>query len=154
MTMARMYDSLLGSGLANTVDLGAYLCQLCHDLADIHGAEHQNVQQACSLVPMQVDLNAVTALGMAAAELVTNCYLHAFPDRMSGIIDVLLSTSESGEGVLVIKDNGIGFDVAAESKRYGVGLVKQLMQQVNGSFDIQSDDGIQWTLRFPIHRAV
>ena len=49
MTMARMYDSLLGSGLANTVDLGAYLRQICRDLADIHGAEHQNVQQVCSL---------------------------------------------------------------------------------------------------------
>ena len=91
---------------------------------------------------------------MAAAELVTNCYVHAFPDRKSGTIDVLLSTLESGEGVLVIKDNGIGFDVTAESKRHGVGLVKQLMQQVNGSFDIQLNDGTQWSLRFPIHRAV
>jgi two-component sensor histidine kinase len=151
MTMARMYGSLLGSGLTNTVDLGAYLRQLCHDLALVHGAEHQNVQQVCSLVPMQVDLNTVTALGMATAELVTNCYLHAFPDRMSGTINVLLSTLERGEGVLVIKDNGIGFDVTAESKRYGVGLAKQLMQQVNGSFDIQLNDGTQWSLRFPIH---
>ena len=154
MTMARMYDSLLGSGLANTVDLGAYLRQLCADLADVHGTQHPNVQQTCSAVPMQVDLNTVTALGMAAAELVTNCYLHAFTDRMDGTIDVSLSTSESGKGVLVIKDNGIGFDVAAESKRYGVGLVKQLMQQVDGSFEIQSDGGTRWTLQFPIHRAI
>ena len=51
MTMARMYDSLLGSGLANTVDLGEYLRQMCRDLADIHGAEHQNVRQVCSLYP-------------------------------------------------------------------------------------------------------
>ena len=49
MTMARMYDSLLGSGLANTVDLGEYLRQLCRDLAHIHGAEHRNVQQVCWL---------------------------------------------------------------------------------------------------------
>ena len=68
---------------------------------------------------MKIDLNTVTVLGMAAAELVTNCYLHAFPNRMSGTIDVLLSTSESGEGVLVIKDNGIGFDVAAKTNGTG-----------------------------------
>ncbi len=141
MTMARMYDSLLGSGLADTADFGAYLRQLCTDLADVHGAEHRNLHQTCSTIPMQVDLNTVTALGMAAAELVTNSYVHGFPDGKSGTIDVLLSMSESGEGVLAIKDNGIGFDVTAESKRYGVGLVKQLMQQVNGSFDMQSDDG-------------
>ena len=35
MTMARMYDSLLGSGLANAVDLGAYVRQICADLADV-----------------------------------------------------------------------------------------------------------------------
>ena len=86
-------------------------------------------------------MDTVTVLGMAAAELVTNCYVHGFPDGRRGTIEVLLSASESGEGVLTIKDNGIGFDVAAENKRHGVGLVKQLMQQVNGSFDIQSDDG-------------
>jgi hypothetical protein len=45
MTMARMYDSLLGSGLANTVDLGAYVQQLCADLGDVHGTEHRNVHQ-------------------------------------------------------------------------------------------------------------
>jgi two-component sensor histidine kinase/putative methionine-R-sulfoxide reductase with GAF domain len=154
MTMARMYDSLLGSGLASTVDLGAYVRQLCADLTDVHGAEHRDVRQTCSTVPLQVDLDTVTALGMAAAELVTNCYVHGFPNGKSGTIDVLLSTSESGEGVLTIKDNGVGFDVTAENKRHGVGLVKQLMRQVNGSFDIQSDDGTQWILRFPIHKAI
>ena len=128
--------------------------QLCADLADVHGTEHPNVHQTCSTIPMPVDLNTVTALGMAAAELVTNCYVHAFPDGKSGTIDVRLSTSESGEGVLAIKDNGIGFDVTAENKRHGVGLVKQLMQQVNGSFDIQSNDGTSWTLRFPMRRRV
>ena len=145
MTMARMYDNLLGSGLANTVDLGAYMQQLCADLADVHGAEHRNVHQTCSTIPMPVDLDTVTALGMAAAELVTNCYVHAFPDGKSGTIDVSLSMSESGEGVLAIKDNGIGFDITAESKRHGVGLVKQLMQQVNGSFEVQSNGGTSWT---------
>ena len=42
----------------------------------------------------------------------------------------------------------------AENKRHGVGLVKQLMQQVNGSFDVQSDDGTQWTLSFPMLGAI
>ncbi len=154
MTMARMYNSLLGSGLANTVDFGLYIRQLCADLAEVHGAEHPNVHQSCSTIPMPVDLDTVTALGMAAAELVTNCYVHAFPDGTSGVIDVLLSMSGSGNGVLAVKDNGIGFDPAAESRRHGVGLVKQLMQQVNGSFDVRSDDGTLWTLSFPMLRAV
>ena len=153
MTMARMYDNLLGSGLANTVDLGAYLRELCADLAAVHGAGHQNVKHTCSTLPMRVDLDTVTALGMAAAELVTNCYVHGFPDGRSGTIDVLLSLSEGGEGVLVIKDDGIGFDITAENKRHGVGLVKQLTQHVNGSFDIQSCGGTQWTLTFPIYRS-
>ena len=98
---------------------------------------------------MPVDLDTVTALGMAAAELVTNCYVHAFPDGKSGIIDVSLFASKIGGGTLTIKDNGIGFDTTAENKRHGVGLVKQLMQQVNGSFDIQSNGGTSWTLSFP-----
>jgi two-component sensor histidine kinase len=150
MTMARMYDNLLGHGLANTVDLGTYVKQLCADLADVYGAEHRNVHQACSTIPMPVDLDTVTALGMAAGELVTNCYVHAFPAGKSGTIDVSLFVSKVGDGMLTIKDNGIGFDIMAENKRHGVGLVKQLMQQVNGSFDMHSDGGTSWTLSFPI----
>jgi two-component sensor histidine kinase len=119
MTMAR-YDILLGAGMANTVDLGTYVKQLCADLADVHGTEHRNVHQACSTIPMPVDLDTVTALGMAAAEVVTNCYVHAFPDGRSGTIDVSLSVSEVGDGTLTIKDNWIGFDITAESKRHGV----------------------------------
>ena len=98
---------------------------------------------------MPVDLNTVTAIGMAAAELVTNCYVHAFPDGKRGTIGVSLFVSKIGDGTLTIKDNGIGFDITAENKRHGVGLVKQLMQQVNGSFNIQSNGGTSWTLSFP-----
>jgi two-component sensor histidine kinase len=152
MTMARMYDNLLGRGMANTVDLGTYVEQLCADLAELYGTEHRNVQQACSTIPMPVDLDTVTALGMAAGELITNCYVHAFPAGKSGTIEVSLFVSKVGDGMLTIKDNGIGFDIMAENKRHGVGLVKQLMRQVNGSFDMQSDGGTSWTLSFPIRR--
>jgi two-component sensor histidine kinase len=60
MTMARMYNSLAWQRPADTVDLGAYIRQLCADLADVHGAEHPNVHQSCSTIPMPVDLDTVT----------------------------------------------------------------------------------------------
>ena len=103
MTMARMYDGVWQRA-------GKYhrYWRVCagnlRRFADVHGTDYRNVHQTCSTVPTLVDLDTATALGMAAAELVTNCYVHAFPDGKGGTIDVSLSASESGEGVLVIKD--------------------------------------------------
>jgi len=68
---------------------------------------------------------------------------------------VALTRSATG-ALLTIGDNGIGFVEPATSKRHGLGLVRRLMEQIDGAVRVVSDRGTTWTLAFPMapERAV
>ena len=63
-------------------------------------------------------------------ETVLNGYAHAFPKR-NGVIHVNL-TRDATEASLTISDDGIGFVEPPSSKRHGLGLVRRLMEQIEG----------------------
>ena len=152
MTMTEMYDHLLGAGLGGGLDFGSYLSTLCSHLVATHGNLTPNVNLVCTTESVQLGLNAVTTIGLAIAELVTNSYLHAYPAGRSGTINVTLSRSQSGrEATVTIKDNGVGFESDAGSKRHGLGLVRRLVETVDGTIIRASDHhlGTEWTMTFP-----
>jgi two-component sensor histidine kinase len=150
MTLAQIYDSLLGVGLSHTIDLSDYLQSLCISLPGLQDPRLRKVDLVCHAESVQLPLDSVTALGMVVAELVTNSFAHAFPDR-SGTINVrLVSDLNAGRATLTITDDGIGFVSDIETSRRGVGLVRRLIEQIGGTMDVQSELGTQWTLQFPV----
>lgn len=151
-TLAQVYDSLLGVGLSDTVDLAGYLRALCGQLPGLQAERSGVVQIVCHAEPVRLGLDAVTALGMGVAELVANSYKHAFPDR-DGTITVTLAHASPGSATLTVEDDGVGYEAEAESTRHGVGLVKRLIERVDGTLDVQSGNGTVWTLSFTLPAA-
>jgi two-component sensor histidine kinase len=98
-------------------------------------------------------LDSVTALGMAVAELVTNGYRHAFPDSREGTIVVTLARADVDNAILMIQDDGVGFDTTVATSRRGLGLVRQLLSQIGGTVGVRSEVGTLWTLLFPVSDA-
>jgi two-component sensor histidine kinase/CheY-like chemotaxis protein len=153
MTLAKVYDHLLGTGLSRMIDFSAYLKSLCFSFKDMESAFNEKIGLTCELESTMLDLDTVTALGLIVAELLANSYLHAFPGG-TGMISVSLHPCEAGdEATIVFADDGIGFTEKDDSKRHGVGLVKRLMEQVDGSAELRSDHGTIWTLKFPMPTA-
>jgi two-component sensor histidine kinase len=152
MTLAEVYEQLLGTGLGRTADLGAYLKAICANLPGLQAQPRSKISLTCVVESVPVSLDTTTAIGMVVAELVANSYEHAFPSSASGAIIVSLRRSEASakEAILTVSDNGTGFIERPGSKRHGVGLVRRLMQQVQGSADMQSGSGTKWTLWFPV----
>lgn len=72
--------------------------------------------------------DAIT-LGIIIAELVTNAYVHAFPDGVGKIDVALRCLPWRSDVVLTISDNESGLQ-EAETTRRGMGLVKRLVKQV------------------------
>jgi two-component sensor histidine kinase len=81
-------------------------------------------------------------------ELVTNAVKHAFPAPASGMIVVQLQRREPRHADLMIRDNGIGMLHHREGS-LGYGLVRSLVQQINGDINIKSDAGLTVTISFP-----
>jgi two-component sensor histidine kinase len=149
MSLAKIYDHLLGNGLSRTIDFDRYLRSLCEGLRDFQATSEFDIALICEGEPnsLSLDLDMVTALGIVVAEIISNAYLHAFPGR-AGIIRVILARAAAG-AVLRIGDDGVGFVEPPSSKRHGLGLVRRLMQQIGGTVHVVSDHGTHWTLAFP-----
>jgi two-component sensor histidine kinase len=98
-----------------------------------------------------LDLDAVTALGIILAELVTNSYDHAFPDGTGSIaVAVRAPAGDDSMASMTVLDSGPGFDAKAENKRHGLGLVRRLAEQVRGTVTLDSHRCTFWTIRFPV----
>ena len=150
MTLAQVYDHLLGNGLSRTIDFGRYLTSLCESFHDLEDIQQPNVILTCNVESVVLDLDSVTALGLVVSELVANSYDHAFPDG-TGAISVSLLLDEGGNGAtMIFRDDGVGFADNGSTKRHGLALVKRLMEQVGGSAILRSDHGTEWTLKFPV----
>jgi len=149
MTLAQVYDHLLGTDMSRSIEFGAYLKSLCGSLQDFQFSQSPGIILICRVDKTVLGLDTVTALGIVVAELVANAYLHGFPEG-KGTIEIELRHSPDGtSGTLSVADDGVGFVVSGESKRHGVGLVRRLAQQVRGTARLESGNGTKWTLTFP-----
>jgi two-component sensor histidine kinase len=145
MGLAQVFDHLLGVGMNKVINFGDYVSALCKNLPELYREE--NIKLICNAEAIQVGLDTATALGIIVTELVNNAYLHAFPEG-NGEISVVLRAI-SGQPVLSIADNGVGF-VEAETKRRGMGLVRRLVNQVDGTLSLTSNHGSIWTIMLAV----
>jgi len=149
MTLAQVYDSLLGIGLTETIDLKSYLQQLCTLLPGLQDSRDRNIDLVCQAESLMLPLNHITVLGMIVAELVTNAYRHAFTDS-GGSISLTLTRAKGNQAILSIQDDGVGFMTTDATTRRGIGLVRKLIEQMDGTVHVHSDRGTHWTLAFPV----
>ena len=156
MTLAKVYDHLLGTGLTRTIDVGGYLKSLCAGYRELEVGQGRDIDVVCHTEPLPLDLDTVTVLGLVTAELISNSYRHAFPDGKGAIGLALKRASPANEATIVFRDNGVGFARKSKSNRHGLGLVERLMKQINGSaelrsgIDIPANEGTTWVLKFPL----
>jgi two-component sensor histidine kinase/putative methionine-R-sulfoxide reductase with GAF domain len=149
MSLAEVYEHLLGIGMNGQIDFRAYAIGLCQNLPDLHPVPGSPIVLGCDGDELAVPLASATALGLVLTELISNSYEHAFPDK-GGRIDVHMMRGEGDDrGVITISDDGIGYVAVAETQRQGVGLARRLMQQVKGTLEVSGGVGTLWTLRFP-----
>ena len=92
-------------------------------------------------------------VGLIVNELITNSFKYAFPDNQEGEIKISLQKTEN-QIELDYADNGIGipedFDWK-KTKSMGLNLVKMLAEnQLDGSIDMKSKNGIIFTIKFNI----
>ena len=89
-------------------------------------------------------------IGLIINEFLTNSYKYAF-DESTGKIDILIE-DQGGNYNLMLSDNGKGIPAnydATGSTSYGMRIMKLLAQQLQGSFDLKSNNGLELTIQFP-----
>ena len=120
------------------IDIKRYITRLARPLAELHKCEHIEVK--ISGVEQRVELSRAGAIGFILAELISNCFGHAFGNGDGTVrIDV---GGEPGRDVKIsISDTGPGFDEGRLERPTGVEL--RLVQSLAKQMDI----GLKWNTR-------
>ena len=108
------------------------------------------VEVEFSLDCRQITVEQAVPIGLLVNEVITNAFKHAFPDRSTGCIQVLLQSS-GDQTELIIRDNGVGIAPEALQKRDSLGMqiIEGLALQIGGNAEVTSSpDGTQVRLEF------
>jgi PAS domain S-box-containing protein len=146
--MARAHDLLSKSESVQRVDAGSYVADLCTALEAITEGDDRIRLEAQVEEGIFVSADQAIPLGLALTELVTNAVKYAFPSPRSGIIRAQVRRTQPSRIELVIQDNGVGMSGLREGT-LGYGLVRSLVQQIEGNIDIRGECGVTVTISFP-----
>jgi two-component sensor histidine kinase len=131
-----------------TVNLGAYLTDLCQRLA----ASNRGVRPIDIVVEAQdahVKPEHTLPVGMIVNELVTNSLKYAFPGGRPGRIGVSVRDEGGADLVMRVEDDGVG---CADDAPEGTGsvLMKLMTRQIGGSLMRETRaQGCAVTIRIP-----
>ncbi|MGH2746626.1 MAG: sensor histidine kinase [Actinomycetota bacterium] len=90
-----------------------------------------------------------TPLAVTVTELIQNAVEHAFVDGRPGTIGVELSHDRRGL-TIVVWDDGVGISGAAQKgARLGLQIVRSLVAELGGTFELTSDGGTRAAVRIP-----
>ena len=92
-----------------------------------------------------VDRDHATPLALLLSELATNSCKYAFADGRKGEIAVSLHLTPEGKARLVFRDNGVGMADSAPSNSMGMRILRGAINQMGGSYDFSSDNGVVFT---------
>ena len=104
-------------------------------------------------MPLEVGLDFAIPLGLLVTELVTNSLKHAFPGG-KGKIEVVLERRADKTIVLVVSDNGVGYDPATtarddKSSGLGTSLIDGLVSQLGATITVARMNGTRSEVLFP-----
>lgn len=139
-----VHQQLMSSSDLKTFDVAPFLGELSSNIVD--GEAGGGVALSVEAIPLDVGLDFAIPLGLLVNELVTNSLKHAFPDG-GGEIAVKLSRAGDGELLLVVADNGKGYEGEpprpdGSNVALGATIIKGLVAQMQGTIMVESKLGL------------
>jgi two-component sensor histidine kinase len=103
-------------------------------------------------------IDLATPCGLIITELVTNALRHAFPNDGTGVIRVILKSSDEHEYELEVSDNGVGApeNLDLDSvETLGLQMVRSLVQnQLEGTIELDRSAGTRFVIKFAGHERM
>jgi PAS domain S-box-containing protein len=139
--MALVHEKLCRLNDHESIDIVAYVQELCGTLAAVNGACERGIAIEYAVEPLAIGLESSVPLGLLLNELICNSLKHAYPDGRNGKIRVSLRRGPAGKGLLEVGDDGIGFAADLCLQRpasLGLRLVNTLARQLGGTLHMQA----------------
>ncbi len=176
LSMSLIHQELYESGKLDSLDFSSYLRKLIADLLKSYNTETGEIRVKLDISSVFLGVDTAVSLGIIINELFTNSIKYAFPAGAGGEIDISLVRERSTEKVignevpdrilpgnarklsgageiykLIYADNGRGFPEELDfrnSETLGLQLVNALIDQIEGSLDLERGKGTKFIIKF------
>ena len=161
--MALVHEKLYQSDDLARADFGSYVSSLVQDLLRSYRTPTEPVQIRSAIHEVYLSLDYAIPCGLIINELVSNALKYAFPAGLAGEIDIQLYPDGEDQYVLIVQDNGVGFNNSAplqdnlehdlehnlqQASTLGLQLVYSLTQQLGGTVSCRSHPGTSFRITF------
>jgi two-component sensor histidine kinase len=151
-SMALVHEKLYLSNNYSLVPFAEYARKLAATVLHAAGVSPADISMEISFEDIALGVDKAIPCGLILNELVTNALKHAFRDGERGTIWLDLRRIDEGSVRLSVRDNGMGIAEGVnlrKSESLGMHLIFTLAQQLDGTVDVQVQDGTLFELRFP-----
>lgn len=151
--MTLIHQKLYQSENLSIIDMPSYIFELTEYLKDSFEIR-KSIRFVLDIDSFNLPLSHSIPIGLIFNEAVTNSIKYAFPNHKTGIINISLKIYNNKDFVLIIQDNGIGLPndfVPYNNPSLGIKLMYGLSDDIQGKFQISSENGTKITLEFTIN---
>lgn len=149
ISMALIHENLYQTDDLSKVQFKAYIDNLTKSINASYSDLEKDIQLELAVDDIYLDIQTAIPLGLIINELVSNAYKHAFVNKRKGTISLLLKQVNDTTYKFEVNDNGIGLSKKETLKNsLGLELVKQLVTQIKGTFEVQNNLGTQYSIQF------
>lgn len=149
-TISLVHEKLYKSEDYANINVKDYINMLVENLIDTYSFD-ENVKLKIDLQVEYFNLNTIIPLGLLLNEIISNSFKYGLKEPNEGIIEIRLEKLKEDLYVLIIGDNGKGFDndpFEGEINTLGLELVKILSEQLNGKIEKLKQQGTYYRLEF------
>ncbi|HKK65777.1 MAG TPA: histidine kinase dimerization/phosphoacceptor domain -containing protein [Clostridia bacterium] len=143
-SMMVLYDKLYRQGMVESMSVAEYLPTLLHEILGVFPGG-KKVQLHTEIDNILFDAQELSYLGIMTNELVTNSLKHGFLDQTEGHISVVLRRQSEQKLEFIYRDDGVGVSdsvISGESGGLGFMLIRSMIDQFEGTFEISGKQGI------------
>jgi two-component sensor histidine kinase len=130
--MALVHEQLYDGASLAGVDLGACLEGIAADVAQDRRRAGQDIALRVEAEGLSLSADRALPACLAAAELVANCFDHAFAGRSEGSVALRAVGTGRGGFVLSVEDDGLGAGPGPLREGLGLGIARALSAQLGG----------------------
>lgn len=146
--MALVHEKLYRSEDLSHIDLHEYIRFLGTGLFQFYDAKSRDIRFRLDMHEVDVEISTAIPLGLILNELISNSLKYAFPAGKAGEVFIGI---QKVDHILTIQfhDNGIGIPESVdwkETQSLGLRLVNTLVDQLNGTIELDRTDGTRFTL--------
>jgi PAS domain S-box-containing protein len=177
VSMSLIHEELYESGNLDILDFSSYIFKLISDLRRSYSTESSDIRVQLNVDNVFLGVDTAVSLGIIINELFTNSIKYAFLQERGGEIKIELFRENTGDAAdeneisgktsfkkgsgenqsiyeqftLVFADNGKGIPEEVDIKNpetLGLQLVNALVDQIDGSLDLNREKGTKFTIKF------